>query len=146
LGQTGWTQTTLDHIAAVPYDMLLLPGDLSYADYVQSLWDNFGRLVEPLASARPWMVTEGNHDVEKIPLVHSGSFVAFNSRWPMPFSQSSSPSNLFYSFDVASAVHILMLGSYVDYGTDSDQYKWLQSDLAKVVPLIFYFLECDTSW
>ena len=31
-------------------------------------WDSFGRLVEPLASARPWMVTtEGNHDVERLP-------------------------------------------------------------------------------
>ncbi|KAJ3703568.1 hypothetical protein LUZ61_007273 [Rhynchospora tenuis] len=132
LGQTGWTQTTLDHIGAMPYDMLLLPGDLSYADYIQSRWDSFGRLVEPLASARPWMVTQGNHEVEKIPLIHPKSFVAYNSRWPMPFSLSSSPSNLFYSFDVASSVHVIMLGSYADYGTDSDQYKWLQSDLAKV--------------
>ncbi|KAG0528760.1 hypothetical protein BDA96_05G040300 [Sorghum bicolor] len=34
----------------------------------QGRWDSFGRLVEPLASARPWMVTtEGNHDVERLP-------------------------------------------------------------------------------
>ncbi|KAJ4731234.1 Purple acid phosphatase [Rhynchospora pubera] len=132
LGQTGWTQTTLDHIGAMPYDMLLLPGDLSYVDYFQSYWDNFGRLVEPLASARPWMVTQGNHEIEKIPLIHPKPFVAYNARWTMPFSLSSSPSNLFYSFDVASSVHVIMLGFYADYGTDSDQYKWLQSDLAKV--------------
>jgi hypothetical protein len=32
--------------------MLLLPGDLSYADFIQQRWDSYGRLVEPLASAR----------------------------------------------------------------------------------------------
>jgi hypothetical protein len=31
----------------------------------------------------------------------------------------------YYSFEVAGA-HILMLGSYTDFGPDSDQYKWLQ--------------------
>jgi hypothetical protein len=30
LGQTGWTNSTLQHIAKSNYDMLLLPGDLSY--------------------------------------------------------------------------------------------------------------------
>ncbi|KAJ3678404.1 hypothetical protein LUZ60_002207 [Juncus effusus] len=131
LGQTGWTKTTLQHISASPYDVLLLPGDLSYADLIQSRWDTFGRLVEPLASARPWMVTEGNHEIEKIWLIHPTSFLAYNSRWPMPFSQSFSNSNLFYSFDVTS-VHVIMLGSYTDFGPGSDQYKWLQADLAKV--------------
>jgi hypothetical protein len=66
-GQTGWTESTLKHIGAADYDVLLLPGDLSYADFVQPRWDSFGRLVEPLASARPWMVTTGNHEIEKLP-------------------------------------------------------------------------------
>ncbi|KAK6942622.1 Iron/zinc purple acid phosphatase-like C-terminal domain [Dillenia turbinata] len=99
LGQTEWTNSTLQHISASNYDMLLLPGDLSYADFVQPLWDSFGRLVEPLASSRPWMVTQGNHEVEKIPVVHDQSFTAYNARWHMPFEQSGSESNLYYSFD-----------------------------------------------
>eukprot|EP01018_Ginkgo_biloba_P012846 Gb_30480 [translate_table: standard] len=130
LGQTGWTYSTLQHIQERNHDALLLPGDLSYADYVQPLWDSFGRLVEPLASARPWMVTEGNHDVEKIPLLKR-PFKAYNARWRMPFEESASNSNLYYSFEVAG-VHIVMLGSYTDYGTDSDQYKWLRGDLSGV--------------
>lgn len=32
LGQTGWTVSTLEHIEEQPHDMLVLPGDLSYAD------------------------------------------------------------------------------------------------------------------
>ncbi|VAI15510.1 unnamed protein product [Triticum turgidum subsp. durum] len=92
LGQTEWTNSTLQHIAAADYDMLLLPGDLSYADLDQPRWDSYGRLVEPLASARPWMVTEGNHEVEKIPLIERHPFKAYNARWRMPYDAGASPS------------------------------------------------------
>lgn len=133
LGQTEWTKSTLEHIEKSNYDVLILPGDLSYADTVQSLWDSFGRLVEPLASQRPWMVTQGNHEMEKFPVVHSTPFTSYNARWRMPFEQSASSSNLYYSFNVAGgAVHVVVLGSYTDFGPDSDQYKWVLADLAKV--------------
>lgn len=130
LGQTDETSSTLDHIRQSSYDVLLLPGDLSYADYYQPLWDSFGNLIEPLASSRPWMVTQGNHEVETIPLVVD-SFRSYNTRWKMPYKESDSDSNLYYSFEVAG-VHVLMLGSYADVSRDSNQYKWLQADLAKV--------------
>ncbi|KAL5710009.1 Purple acid phosphatase 18 [Ranunculus cassubicifolius] len=125
LGQTGWTASTLDHIQQCKYDMYLLPGDLSYADYQQYRWDTFGDLVQPLASSRPWMVTQGNHEKENIPLLKAG-FQSYNSRWKMPFQESGSNSNLYYSFEVAG-VHVLMLGSYTDYDDISDQYIWLQT-------------------
>ncbi|KAJ0973424.1 hypothetical protein J5N97_021383 [Dioscorea zingiberensis] len=133
LGQTGWTNSTLKHLGASDYDVLLLPGDLSYADFYQPLWDSFGRLVEPLASARPWMVTQGNHEIEKIPVIEPRSFKAYNARWRMPYDVSGSDSNLYYSFDLAGgAVHVVMLGSYTDFDSGSAQYKWLVGDLAKV--------------
>ncbi|KAK1561873.1 hypothetical protein Q3G72_002342 [Acer saccharum] len=131
LGQTGWTDSTLQHVAKSNYDVFLLPGDLSYADFIQDLWDSFGRLVEPLASQRPWMVTQGNHEVEKLPIIHREPFTAYNARWRMPFEESGSGSNLYYSFDVAG-VHVVMLGSYTDFDENSDQYKWLEADLKKV--------------
>ncbi|KAK4481174.1 hypothetical protein RD792_012055 [Penstemon davidsonii] len=131
LGQTEWTASTLAHIGAKDYDIFLLPGDLSYADTQQPLWDSFGRLVEPYASTRPWMVTEGNHEIETFPIIYPHGFKAYNSRWQMPYEESGSKSNLYYSFDVAGA-HIIMLGSYTDFDVKSDQYKWLQHDLASV--------------
>ncbi|PWA80459.1 purple acid phosphatase 22 [Artemisia annua] len=131
LGQTEWTSTTLQHINASDYDVLLLPGDLSYADTQQPLWDTFGRLVEPYASHRPWMVTQGNHEQEKFPIIDQKGFKAYNSRWPMPYEESGSESNLYYSFDVVG-VHIIMLGSYAEFSSDSSQYKWLANDLAKI--------------
>lgn len=131
LGQTEWTRSTLDHISKFNYDLLILPGDLSYADFDQPKWDSFGRLVEPLASQRPWMVTQGNHEVEKIPIIHNTPFTAYNARWIMPYAESASSSNLYYSFQVAG-VHVIMLGSYTDFSSGSDQYQWLQADLRKV--------------
>ncbi|CAM8965795.1 unnamed protein product [Rhodiola kirilowii] len=131
LGQTEWTNSTLEHISNSGYDVLLLPGDLSYADCLQPLWDSFGRLVEPFASQRPWMVAVGNHDVEKIPIVHSEPFTSYNARWHMPFEESNSPSNVFYSFNVAG-VHVIVLGSYTDFDHDSLQYKWLEADFNSV--------------
>ncbi|KAL5060231.1 hypothetical protein RYX36_031835 [Vicia faba] len=131
LGQTEWTVSTLNHIANSSYEMLLLPGDLSYADFIQNLWDSFGRLVAPLASQRPWMVTQGNHEIERIPIVHKTPFTAYNARWKMPFEESGSTSNLYYSFDV-SGVHVIMLGSYAEFHHNSSQYKWLQGDLLKI--------------
>lgn len=130
LGQTDWTASTLGHIDQSIYDIHLLPGDLSYADYQQHLWDSFGDLIQPYASVRPWMVTEGNHEKESIPFIKS-PFQSYNARWKMPYEESGSTSNLYYSFEVAG-VHVIMLGSYTDYAQDSDQYVWLKADLAKV--------------
>ncbi|GJP53861.1 hypothetical protein CLOM_g12986 [Closterium sp. NIES-68] len=130
MGQTGWTVSTLDHIAQQPHDLLVLPGDLSYADAYQPRWDTWHNLIEPLASSRPWMVVPGNHEIESLPgLVRP--FTAYNARWPMPAAQSASPSNLFYSFESAG-VHWVMLNSYSDFEPDSVQGQWLKRDLAGV--------------
>ncbi|XP_073149548.1 purple acid phosphatase 22-like [Henckelia pumila] len=143
LGQTEWTASTLAHVGAKDHDVFLLPGDLSYADTQQPLWDSFARLVEPHASSRPWMVTQGNHDVESFPIIYPHGFKAYNARWLMPHQESRSTSNLYYSFDVAGA-HIVMLGSYTDFDVDSAQYKWLQADLERVdrsvTPWIFVLI------
>ncbi|WJX79487.1 Purple acid phosphatase 22 [Trifolium repens] len=131
LGQTEWTASTLKHVDKSDYDVFLLPGDLSYADSQQPLWDSFGRLVEPYACKRPWMVTQGNHEIEIFPIIYPKGFEAYNTRWPMPFQESGSNSNLYYSFDVIGA-HIIMLGSYADFNVESQQYEWLKLDLAKI--------------
>lgn len=80
LGTTEWTKATLEHVSKWDHDVFILPGDLSYANMLQPVWDTFGRLVQPLASQRPWMVTQGNHEVEKFPLLHNTPFTAYNSR------------------------------------------------------------------
>jgi hypothetical protein len=139
VGQTEWTASTLSQIGAADHDhdMVLLPGDLSYADGQQPLWDSWGRLVQPLASARPWMVTEGNHEKETLREPDTDRpvrrFVAYNARWRMPHQESGSSSNLYYSFDASGgAVHVVMLGSYAEFQEGSEQHAWLRRDLAAV--------------
>ncbi|GMI80903.1 purple acid phosphatase 22, PURPLE ACID PHOSPHATASE 22 [Hibiscus trionum] len=131
LGQTEWTASTLAHVGNKDYDVFILPGDLSYANTHQTLWDSFGRLVEEYASHRPWMVTGGNHEIEFFPIIKHHTFKAYNARWVMPYKESGSTSNLYYSFDVAGS-HIVMLGSYTDFNEGSDQYTWVEADLGKV--------------
>ncbi|KAH7285893.1 hypothetical protein KP509_33G050200 [Ceratopteris richardii] len=130
LGQTDDTYSILNRIQQTDYDVFLLPGDLSYADYYQPLWDSFGSLIEPVASSKPFMVTHGNHEKESVPLLVD-PFRSYNTRWKMPYKESGSDSNLYYSFE-AAGVHVLMLGSYAHVGRNSNQYKWLQADLANV--------------
>ncbi|CAO2042169.1 unnamed protein product [Urochloa humidicola] len=137
LGQTEWTASTLAHVGKADHDMVLVPGDLSYADTQQPLWDTFGRFVQRHASRRAWMATEGNHEVEAAPLPPvPGSpppFAAYGARWPAPHEESGSPSNLYYSFQAAGgAVHVAMLGSYAPFDAASEQYRWLARDLAGV--------------
>jgi hypothetical protein len=44
------------------YDLVLHPGDLSYADGEQSIWDQWATMVEPIAARVPWMIGFGNHE------------------------------------------------------------------------------------
>jgi acid phosphatase type 7 len=137
-GQTEWAASTLSQISdAGDHDVLQLPGDLSYANWNQPLWDSWGRLVQPLASARPWMVTARNNERERSRepgrLQRLRTFVPYNARWRMPQETSGSVPNLYYSFDAAGgAVHVVMLGSYADLGEGSEQHLWLRRDLVAV--------------
>lgn len=58
-------------------------------------------------------------------------FLAYEKRFHTPsiFSESNTP--LYYSYEVAG-LHIIMLGCYADFSSKSEQYEWLEKDLAKV--------------
>lgn len=95
------------------------------------------------------MVTSSKHEVEGVCTVSKGPqpFKAFNARWLMPYHESGSASNLYYSFDVAGA-HYIMLGSYADFDTSSAQYEWLKADLTSInrskTPWVFVVV--NTPW
>ena len=44
--------------------VVLIAGDLSYADGWLSRWDSYGRMMEPLTTEVAVMTTSGNHEVE----------------------------------------------------------------------------------
>ena len=129
LGQTQHSAETLEHLAAQSVHSVMFMGDLSYADGYQPRWDSWGRLVSAHTSALVWMYTEGNHEIE--PSNEAPDFLAYSTRFRVPHHQSGSHSNMYYSYNLAG-IHIVMLGSYVDYSESSDQFAWLSRDLATV--------------
>ncbi|KAK7331465.1 hypothetical protein VNO77_25690 [Canavalia gladiata] len=152
LGLTYNTTSTVNHMTSNHPDLILLLGDVSYANLYltngtgsdcykcsfpntpihetyQPRWDYWGRYMQPLISSVPIMVIEGNHDIE--PQAENQSFVAYSSRFAFPSKESGSSSTLYYSFN-AGGIHFIMLGAYVSYHKSGDQYKWLEKDLASV--------------
>ncbi|XP_058092389.1 purple acid phosphatase 15-like [Magnolia sinica] len=152
LGLTYNTTSTIDHLRSNNPDLILLVGDVTYANLYltngtgancyscsfpntpihethQPRWDYWGRFMEPLVSEVPMMVIEGNHEREQ--QAEDQSFVSYSSRFAFPVEESGSFSTFYYSFN-AGGIHFLMLGAYTDYYRSGDQYKWLERDLANV--------------
>ncbi|KAI3870190.1 hypothetical protein MKX03_025786 [Papaver bracteatum] len=153
LGLTSNSTTTVDHMAKNDPSMILMLGDLSYANQYrttggkgascfscafpdapiretyQPRWDGWGRFMEPLISKVPMMVIGGNHEIET---QSAGiSFKSYSARFAVPSYESGSNSNFYYSFN-AGGIHFIMLGAYVDYNTTGAQYTWLRKDLEQV--------------
>ncbi|CAH9083243.1 unnamed protein product [Cuscuta epithymum] len=138
LGQTYDSNTTLTHYQFNPVkgQTLLFVGDLSYADrypnHDNNRWDTWGRFIERVAAYQPWIWTAGNHEIDFVPDIgETVPFKPYMHRFYVPFEASGSTSPLWYSIRRASA-HIIVLSSYSAFGTYTPQWKWLESELAKV--------------
>ncbi|KAG0623436.1 hypothetical protein M758_3G174500 [Ceratodon purpureus] len=153
LGLTYNSTSTVDHMRENNPDLVLMVGDLSYAnlyitngtgtsDYGQTFgkitpihetyqprWDMWQRMIEPLTSTVPFMVIEGNHEYE--PQINNESFVAYNARFAVPHAESNSSTSMYYSFN-AGGIHFIMIGAYIDYNRTGEQFRWLKEDLARV--------------
>lgn len=152
LGLSYNTTSTFGHLMSNHPDLVLLVGGISYADLYltngtefycsscslgddpmretyQPRWDYWGRFMQPLIANVPIMVAAGEHEIEK--QADNLTFVAYSSRFAFPYEESSSSSTVYYSFN-AGGIHFVILGAYVSYDKSSDQFKWLESDLANV--------------
>ncbi|MED6167757.1 Purple acid phosphatase 15, variant 2 [Stylosanthes scabra] len=152
LGLTYNTTSTIDHMTSNHPDLVLLVGDVCYANMYltngtgtncyrcsfsdtpihetyQPRWDYWGRYMQPLISNVPIMVVEGNHELEE--QVENKTFVSYSSRFAFPSEESGSLSTMYYSFN-AGGIHFIMLGAYTSFDKSGDQYKWLEKDLASV--------------
>lgn len=131
LGQTTYSNNTIWHMVAnSSIQSIIHPGDLSYADGDQTRWDSWGRLAQPLAATKPWMVAAGNHEVESW---FSQEFTAYNARFQMPSVNpyKNASGNLFYSFEVGP-VHVLVLCTYYNFTQGSPQYEFAMNDLKSI--------------
>ncbi|KAK9183463.1 hypothetical protein WN944_026615 [Citrus x changshan-huyou] len=146
------TTSTVSHTISNRPDLILLVGDVNYANLYltngtgsdcyscsfanspiyetyQPRWDYWGRYMQPVLSKVPIMVVEGNHEYEE--QAENQTFVAYASRFAFPSEESGSLSKFYYSFN-AGGIHFIMLGAYVSFDKSGDQYKWLEEDLANV--------------
>jgi acid phosphatase type 7 len=106
--------------------VVLLSGDLSYADGFYPRWDSFACMMEPLASAVPVMMAGGNHEIGD-----GEAWQSYRERYPMPYRASESVSPLWWSRDIGP-VHVIALCSYAATSPSSLQYTWLDHDLKRV--------------
>eukprot|EP00730_Choanoeca_flexa_P015567 TRINITY_DN7178_c0_g1_i1.p1 TRINITY_DN7178_c0_g1~~TRINITY_DN7178_c0_g1_i1.p1 ORF type:complete len:681 (+),score=128.81 TRINITY_DN7178_c0_g1_i1:193-2235(+) len=132
-------------------ELIVHPGDISYARGTAYVWDKWMALIEPYASLVPYMVGIGNHEYDhttggdKDPSKAPGT--GFHPSWgnfgddssgecgvPMyqRFKMPANGNSLFwYSFNYGS-VHFIMMSSEHDCSKGSPQYGWLEADLAAV--------------
>jgi len=96
------SQIVTDAVLAEDPDMVLVAGDLSYAQPGTPTfpewpkWDAWFDMIQPLAATRAFMPAVGNHECESI-----GCTSSFRTRFALPGEE------LFYSFDRAN-VHVLV--------------------------------------
>ncbi|EEY57710.1 Iron(III)-zinc(II) purple acid phosphatase, putative [Phytophthora infestans T30-4] len=135
LGQTEYSEQTIRHLAGYHSTMsaIVCAGDLSYADSEQYRWDRWGKLVEPLIARMPWMTAPGNHEVERPCQADVSEFVAYQTRFRMPYDRKDQLQrrNLYYGFRVG-LVHFIILTPYVDSTPTSPQYEWVQQEFQRV--------------
>lgn len=128
LGQTVVSNRSIFELKKADPDVVLIAGDLSYADGWASRWDSFAKLIEPLASRVPTLAAGGNHE-----LGQGENWLHFLERWPTPYVSSQSTSPLYWSVDIGP-VHVVALNSYDDFGPRGArlQRDWLVHDLEGV--------------
>ena len=135
LGFKVFDQILKDH-ELQPFNATMLFGDISYAgidteikflnvtkaDEWEFVWDLFGKQIEPMSSKVPFMVGVGNHDM------FYGA-AAYSTRFGMPWEVSKGNS-FWYSYDIGY-IHMVSASSEHSFLPNSDQMKWLITDLEK---------------
>ncbi|XP_054813737.1 probable inactive purple acid phosphatase 27 [Prosopis cineraria] len=111
-------------------------GDISYATGFLVEWDFFLHLIAPVASRVSYMTAIGNHERD---YVDSGSVyitpdsggecgVPYETYFQMPISAKDKP---WYSIEQGS-VHFTVISTEHDWSENSEQYQWMQKDMALV--------------
>lgn len=104
-------------------DLVLHPGDVSYADGDMPHWDSFLTKVQRITSVVPYMVTPGNHEIWY-------NFSAYKTQFWTPASLEADD-RMYYSFSVGP-VHFLQINTETELDTadvDAAQATWLWRDL-----------------
>lgn len=129
-GISACAQALSRQVLADDSDLLLLAGDLSYANGDQPIWDTWFAQNEPLFAQRVMMAAPGNHEEE------DDAGRTFKNRFTHPNPMSSqifggNPGSTFYSFDY-NRVHFLVTtaGALINDATLPEEILAIETDLA----------------
>ncbi|GAB2298933.1 hypothetical protein Dimus_033009 [Dionaea muscipula] len=140
-------------------DTIFHIGDISYATGFLVEWDYFLHLIAPVASRVSYMTAIGNHERDYVdsgsvyPTPDSGGEcgVPYEAYFPMPTLAKDKP---WYSIEQGS-IHFTIMSTEHDWTPNSEQYKWLESDMASVdrsrTPWLVFaghrqmYTSCDTA-
>jgi beta-lactamase superfamily II metal-dependent hydrolase len=126
-GDHGTTRTgsiaseqVVDDVFAINPAFHILLGDISYANSNQSVWDEYFRIIQPLAARILYLPAIGNHESE-------GSLgrTTFFQRFSLPQNE------LWYSFNWGNA-HFVALDGESSLAIGTPQYNFLVNDLSNV--------------
>ncbi|KAF4683301.1 hypothetical protein FOZ63_010411 [Perkinsus olseni] len=130
---TYWVQ---DHMRANPrLRMAVHFGDVSYAMGRSRVWDLFGTAVEDVAMRMPYMVSIGNHEFD---YVGGGWHPSWGNFGMDSGGECGVPTKYRYQFPYwwyafsFGLVRYVMLSSEHDWTEGSEQWQWLDEQLAEV--------------
>jgi len=129
IGDSGSTEEAKSVLFAMARDsslhMILHVGDHSYSDWNEKKWDDYGSILEKLASTRHYMGTIGNHELYN----NFGSAFPYSLRYRMPLAEGNTDHlSGYYSFDYGP-VHIVVLNSEIN---SNKQRRWAETHLERV--------------
>ncbi|XP_004347902.1 hypothetical protein CAOG_04077 [Capsaspora owczarzaki ATCC 30864] len=124
-------------------DFFMHVGDLSYADnyadaQYEPIWEQFMTQMDPIYLVKPYMVNPGNHESDGGWDNVQHPFSPYNARFQMPYADSKSTSNMWYSYNVAGLLHVVAMDTETDFPLAPEgsslfggaQFAWLDADLA----------------
>jgi hypothetical protein len=92
----------------------VIVGDLAYANGEQTIWDDWMRMVSPMARRRPWMPCIGNHEIESqldpegllLDTWGDYGYDPYRTRWDVPRNGLDGLEGCFYRFRYGSVEFI----------------------------------------
>ncbi len=129
-GISARAQMLTDQVMQQEFDLLLMAGDLSYANGDQPIWDQWFAQNEPLFASQVLMTAPGNHEQKDF----EGDTFKNRFTHPNPVTSNlfgSNPGSTFYSFDY-NRVHFLVTtaGALINDMTLPEELLMIETDLA----------------
>jgi hypothetical protein len=119
IGQTEVSAASVSALEALNPSVVILVGDLSYADGWAFLWDSFGALIEPLAAQYPLLTTGGNHEID-----NGENWLSYMARYPTGYRGSGSTNPCYWGREIG-VMNVVAVCSYAAFTNSSLQYRWL---------------------